>query len=82
MWQHTREVHDGQIGEDGGVKDYKFHVTESFKDSFTRQVDESVRLSREERGLENTGGDGEYRCLNRKGEYFVARRVQPTFQEM
>jgi hypothetical protein len=31
MWEHTRDVHEGQIGDNGGVIDYKFTVSSTFK---------------------------------------------------
>jgi hypothetical protein len=31
MWEHTRDVHGGQIGDNGGVSDYRFKVSSNFK---------------------------------------------------
>ena len=82
MWRHTQEYHGGTIGEDSGRRDYEFRVVSSFKDSFTRIIDESVRLNREERGVEMTSGKGRYVCQNKKGEYFVTKEIRPEFVQL
>ena len=82
MWSHTQSHHNNVIGPDRGRRDYAFHVISSFKDSFSRIVDESVRLSRENRDLEKTGGNSPYFSLNGKGEYFVNKEVREEFFQL
>ena len=42
MWEHTRDVHGGQVGEEGEVLDYRFKVSGAFSKCLERQVDESI----------------------------------------
>ena len=49
MWEHTRDVHGGTVGEHGGVKDFKFSVSGKFRKCLDRQVDEGLRIQRRER---------------------------------
>ena len=82
MWSHTKECHNSEIGPDKGRRDFTFEPIKSFPDAFTRIIDESVRLSREEREVANTGGNGKYVCMNRKGEYFVTKEVRQEFHQL
>ena len=43
MFQHTQAVHDGVIGRDRGIHDFKYALLETFRDNLTRQVDEGRR---------------------------------------
>ena len=74
MWEHTRDVHGGQIGEQGGVSDYKFHVSSTFRRCLQRQIDEGLMMKMKE----NEG------CilLNGKNEFFTPKLVEVTFRQM
>ena len=73
MWEHTRDVHGGTVGEHGGVKDFKFSVSGKFRKCLDRQVDEGLRIQRRER-------EG---CvlLNGKNEFYKPRIVEPDFRQ-
>ena len=43
MWHHTANVHQGQIGNNKGQNDYKFAITNKFKDNLSRQTNEGKR---------------------------------------
>ena len=42
MWEHVRDYHDGVVGENGGIGDFKLKVTGSlqnaFRDKWTRTL--------------------------------------------
>ena len=44
-WEHCRNSHGGQLGHDGGIADFKFKVSGSFKKCMDRQIDEGLRIS-------------------------------------
>ena len=71
MWEHTRDVHGGVVGAQGGVLDYKFTVAGTFRRCLQRQVDEGLRMTKREK-------EG---CvlLNSKNEWFTPRLIVPTF---
>ena len=73
MWEHTRDVHDGVIGQSGGLEDYKVKVVEQFQKCLYRQVNEDVRMQEFEAG----GGV----LLNSKYEYYMPKSVQPVFRQ-
>ena len=50
MWEHTRDFHDGEIGEEGGMADYKVRVEGKFLRCLPRQVHEDIRMQEYERG--------------------------------
>ena len=52
MWEHTRDVHAGVVGQSGGMEDYKVKVVEKFQKCLYRQVDEDVRMQEFEAGVE------------------------------
>ena len=68
MWEHTRDVHDGIVGQDGGMKDYKVKVVGKFEKCLYRQVDEDVRMQQ----FEASGGV----LLNSKYEYYIGHLLQ------
>ena len=74
MWEHTRDVHGGQIGDNGGVSDYRFKVSSKFKRCLQRQIDEGLRMKRKE----------EEGCilLNGKNEFFTPKLVEIAFRQM
>ena len=73
MWEHTRDCHEGFVGESGGARDYKFKVSGKFLKCLYRQVDEDVRMQQ----FEKRGGA----LLNSKYEYFMPKSVQPVFRQ-
>ena len=73
MWEHTRDVHEGMVGTNGGVGDYKVKVVGKFLKCLYRQVDEDVRMQE----LEAGGGV----LLNSKYEYYMPKSVQPLFRQ-
>ena len=74
MWEHTRDAHNGQIGEGGGQFDYKFTVKNKFGKCLQRQVDEDIRMKQRE----NEG------CvlLNSKYEYYTPKSVELIFKQL
>jgi hypothetical protein len=79
MWEHVKERHQGLIGKDGqgGMEDYVWSVTGTFRECTTRIADESVRIKREEEGHnEALGGTGDVEILNTKREFYPARDVR------
>ena len=73
MWEHTRGVHGGLMGGQGGLLDYKFNVSGTFRKCLQRQVDEGLRMRIAE-------DDGKV-LLNSKNEWFTPRLVVPAFRQ-
>ena len=73
MWEHTRDVHEGVVGAEGGIHDYKIEVTGTFTKCLPRQVDEDVRMQHHEAA----GGV----LLNSKHEYYTPKSVQTIFRQ-
>ena len=73
MWEHTRNEHEGQVGDKEGVLDYKFHLSNTFKRCLQRQVDEGLRIKMRE-------GEG---CviLNSKNEWFTPKLVEVEIRQ-
>ena len=44
MWDHTIDVHAGDVGAEGGDSEYKVEVTGTFTKCLQRQVDEDIRM--------------------------------------
>ena len=79
-------MHGGVPGQNDGTEDYQMFLDGSFKDSFTRQVEEDVRMRV---GLEEVA---QRRCkdrncelsvtlMNGRGEYFKPKSVITTFSQ-
>ena len=69
MWDHSQSH--------GGIEDietdYNFEVISNYRDPFTRQVSEAIRIQRAiENGIHTKKNNKEVQVfsLNRKGEYF------------
>ena len=73
MWEHTRDVHGGQVGEREGVGDYRFKVTNKFKKCLERQVNEDIRMQHHKK-------DG-CTLLNSKNEWYTPKSVEPVFKQ-
>ena len=59
MWEHTQNVHRGQIGDNGGVSDNRFKVSSNFKRCLQRQIDEGLRMKRKEEEGSGVEGGGD-----------------------
>ena len=73
MWEHTRDVHEGVVGESSGMLDYNAKVTGKFRKFLERQFTEGILIDECERG----GG----KLLNSKNEYFTPKNVQTNFKQ-
>ena len=73
MWRHAQDMHAGVMGPDRGAGDFIMEVTNTFKDAFSRILDEAV-------GVKNAEDDSSIQCLNTKSEYYQPQftRVQYT----
>ena len=73
MWEHTRDFHEGQVGEMGFMGDFKASVVEKFSKCLPRQVNEDIRMQE----FESKGGN----LLNSKQEYYTPKSVQTVFRQ-
>ena len=73
MWEHTRDCHDGAVGQHAGIEDYMFSVSGVFRKCLERQVDEGLRILQ----CENGGGV----VLNSKNEWFTPRVIETVFRQ-
>ena len=73
MWEHTRDVHDGIVGQNEGMRDFKVKVVGKYQKCLYRQVDKDVRMQQ----YEACGGV----LLNSKYEYYMPKSVQPVFRQ-
>ena len=64
-------MHGGQVGEEGGMRDYKFSLTGTFRKPLLRQIDDGLRQDQCEGGI-----------LNPKNEYFTPKIVVPEFRQL
>ena len=80
MWDHTVEVHGGQIS-DNHRDDYRFRIVGVFRDSLSRQLDEAVRIESVEQRGRRVGDNKAEKVvsLNRKEEHYQPRLVRPHF---
>ena len=80
MWDHTVEVHGGQIS-DNHRDDYRFRIVGVFRDSLSRQLDEAVRIESVEQRGRRVGDKKAEKIvsLNRKEEHYQPRLVRPHF---
>ena len=74
MWEHTRDVHGGQLGDQQGLMDYRFKVTNVFRKCLQRQIDEGLRIIRNE----NEGCT----ILNGKNVFYTLMLIEPNFRQM
>ena len=74
MWEHVREHHSGEVGDDEGKGDFEIKVAGVFKKCLQRQVDEDCRMQ------EFEGGGGV--LLNSKNEYYTPKSIQTVFRQM
>ena len=73
MWEHTRDNHEGAVGEVRGMKDYKFKVTGIFRKCLQRQVNEGIQIQKCEAERD--------KLLNSKNEYFQPKTIQTLFRQ-
>ena len=65
MWNHTKEVHGGVIGDNKGLFDYRFVLLDNYRDNLSRQSSEGFRqLQFEKKQTQNRAA-----CLNSKIDY-------------
>ena len=69
MWEHTRDHHDGIVGDKGGMHDYKVKVTQKFRRCLERQVDEDIRMQH----CELSGG-----TVLPRNEFYTPKSVQSS----
>ena len=72
MWRHCEETHEGIMGEEDGLRDFKMDVVEQYKDPLSRQLRESleiVDLENRELGWRPEFGR-KIVCMNSMMEYF------------
>ena len=75
IWDHNRDRHGDR---DLKVEDFQFEILNSFTDPMTRQVEEAVRIQRALASglhIDKTGKSHKIQSLNRKNEYFKARKI-------
>jgi hypothetical protein len=74
MLEHTRDVNDGIVGQNNGMRDFKVKVVGKYQKCLNRQVDEDVQMQQ----YEACG------CvlLNSKYEYYMPKSVQPVFRQL
>ena len=73
MWEHTRDVHGGVLGDENGMSDYMMNVTGRFTKCLERQVTEGIRIEM----CEKEGGQ----LLNSENEYFTPRNIETVFKQ-
>ena len=73
MWEHTRDVHGGVVGDNEGMSDYNVKVTGKFRKCLERQVTEGLLIEK----CEKSGG----KLLNSKNEYFTPKNVETIFKQ-
>ena len=73
MWEHTRDVHGGFVGESEGMCDFDMKVTGKFRKCLERQVTEGILIEMCEKG----GG----KLLNSKNEYFTPKNIETVFKQ-
>ena len=73
MWEHTRDVHDGVVGQNEGMGDYKIKVTGMFRRCLERQVTEGISITE----CEQSGG----KLLGSNNEYFTPKNIQTIFKQ-
>ena len=73
MWEHTHEYHNGKVGENGGLRDYRLIVTKKCSKCLDREVHEDIRIRK-------CVSDG-WTLLNSKNEYFTPKSVQAIFKQ-
>ena len=74
MWDHNRDHHSDQ---EMDIKDFQFDILNTFTDPMTRQIEEAVRIQQAIKyglHIDRTGKSRPVKSLNRKNEYFTARK--------
>ena len=81
MHKHTISHHDGIVGREGGIHDYKMTVTHTFRKPMDRILDEAVRIKHQEDQANCWTGSGEIgvESLNSKQDYFQSSCVRTNF---
>ena len=74
LWHHTQTDHGGQIGHNKGAEDYKFAITQSFRNNLSRQTDEGKRQT----VLETFQQQQKVQVLNSKTDFCQPLRTKLT----
>ena len=86
MWNHTKEVHGGVAGPNNGAGDYLMYLDGAFRDAFTRQVEEDVRMrvgvdDMARKRCQDRNCELNVQLMNGKGEYYKPKSVITTFSQ-
>ena len=86
MWNHTKEVHGGVAGPNNGAGDYLMYLDGAFRDAFTRQVEEDVRMrvgvdEMARKRCKDRNCELNVQLMNGKGEYYTPKSVITTFSQ-
>ena len=65
MWHHSQAKHQGIIGADQGLLDYKFEILYTFRKNMSRQAEEGIRQT----DLEGPEQLGVLTCMNSKIDF-------------
>ena len=75
MWDHVRDIHNGEIDLVNPALDFKFSVISSHREPMERQIKEAIMIEAAFRGTVASQTSNEssifVKCLNRKGEHFA-----------
>ena len=86
MWNHTKEVHGGVTGPNNGADDYEMYLDGAFRDAFTRQLEEDVRMrvgvdEMARKRCKDRNCELNVQLMNGKGEYYKPKSVITTFSQ-
>ena len=72
MHKHMMEEHEGVMGGEGGIFDFKMEALNRFRDPLTRILEEAVRI-------QEIDGDPRVKMMNSKMEHYGPQYVRPEF---
>ena len=76
LWRHTRDRHQGILGDEGGVHDYKMSLLGKDNNPLSRQCREGLYIA----DLEDKEEQGTVKCLNSKQDFLQSQRVTLDFR--
>ena len=71
LWRHTRDVHDGVYGDEGGTTDYGMTWLSQEEKPLDRLTQEGANIQE----LEDSQADGQIVCLNSKQDFIQSCRI-------
>ena len=77
MWNHTKDTHQGIIGQDRGVKYYQMVHLETWDKPLDRLTAEGVLISE----LEYLHENNKAKCLNSKSDFKQSHTVTLNFNQ-